>query len=311
VCGGIAFCQVPEKAARVIDYFPKEKDVDNYGAFLNGGARFVSDKSSIYFCDQDENRILVFDLDGRYIKSFGRRGQGPGEFNNPLNIDIFNNELVITDNFNARIQTWSLQGQYLRQIKLVSSFFNMVITRGNIIISNPMKLLKEIDFKDRSNIEIYDMNGNLRNKIIDPFSYETNMIIENDVSMQSYENGFYCLQNHGLEFRTYDHEGKRINSIVLRYDPRKDKEYSKLKYSYTYICFYCIDDLIYAPVAWMGKIVVAVFNMKGEHIYNYVCRMSEEKAIYSVSSLKLIIKEKKYLYLLLRTPELKFLILEV
>ena len=40
----------------------------------------VDSKGRMYVTDSDENRIQVFDVDGKYLKSIGGEGQGPGEF---------------------------------------------------------------------------------------------------------------------------------------------------------------------------------------------------------------------------------------
>jgi len=307
----IAESETENKALKIVDEFPTESQMFKWNFALNNGSRFVFNSSSIYFCDQDENKIYEFDHKGNLIRIFGKKGQGPGDLNNPLNIAIFNNELYITDNFNARIQIWSLDGVYKRQIKIVSSFFNLIVVKGRIIISNPIGLTRAKEEKDKSNFEIYDMDGNLLKKVYDPFPGGKNIVLENDISVQTLEDEFHCLQNHGVEYRIYDSMGVRKKSIFLNYNPKNDREYIRTKYQYTYMCFFNYEGRIYAPIAWYGNLVIVVFDREGRHLFNYVKTMEDKNSIYSIADIKIIKKEKSYFYLLLRTPELKFIIAEL
>ncbi len=44
----------------------------------------VDDQGQIYVLDSKECLVKVFDPKGKLIRSFGKRGQGPGEFQYPL-----------------------------------------------------------------------------------------------------------------------------------------------------------------------------------------------------------------------------------
>jgi DNA-binding beta-propeller fold protein YncE len=43
---------------------------------------------NIYVLDSANHRVQKFSPEGIYLATFGRRGQGPGEFYNPDSIDI-------------------------------------------------------------------------------------------------------------------------------------------------------------------------------------------------------------------------------
>lgn len=51
--------------------------------FIRLRGLFIDDQGSIYTLDQRKPRIDVFDRDGRHVRSIGRKGQGPGEFQTP------------------------------------------------------------------------------------------------------------------------------------------------------------------------------------------------------------------------------------
>lgn len=67
--------------------------------------------------DSQRHCILTYDLAGRLIGQFGRRGTGPGEFNFPTHIrtDVAG-EIYVTDSMNSRVQRFDAQGRYQNQI---------------------------------------------------------------------------------------------------------------------------------------------------------------------------------------------------
>ena len=60
--------------------------------------------------------VHKFDADGNHIKTFGRPGKGPGEFDLPHSL-VFDEEglLYIADRNNARIQVLDADGNYIRE----------------------------------------------------------------------------------------------------------------------------------------------------------------------------------------------------
>jgi streptogramin lyase len=65
-----------------------------------------------------ESRVLKFDRDGNFLKSWGTTGSGPGEFNLPHSL-VFDAQglLHIADRNNARIQVFDADGSYIRESK--------------------------------------------------------------------------------------------------------------------------------------------------------------------------------------------------
>jgi sugar lactone lactonase YvrE len=63
-----------------------------------------------------ESLVLKFDRDGNFIKTFGKKGKGPGEFDLPHSL-VFDAQglLYVADRNNARIQVFDADGNYIRE----------------------------------------------------------------------------------------------------------------------------------------------------------------------------------------------------
>ncbi len=62
------------------------------------------DDGCFYVLDGGDCRIVVFDTDGRYLRSFGRKGDGPGEFRS-LNLLRFTGDVMTIFDFSLRRTT--------------------------------------------------------------------------------------------------------------------------------------------------------------------------------------------------------------
>jgi hypothetical protein len=73
---------------------------------------------NLYILDSGNNRIQKLDSEGKFIKTIGRKGQGPGEFQGARSMDIDEqNNLLVFDVMSRRIEVLSSEGKPLRTIK--------------------------------------------------------------------------------------------------------------------------------------------------------------------------------------------------
>lgn len=62
------------------------------------------------------HNIAVFDLDGKYLFSIGKRGERDGEFNYPSDVAIDSKgNIVVADSMNARVQVFDHDGKFIRK----------------------------------------------------------------------------------------------------------------------------------------------------------------------------------------------------
>ncbi len=70
----------------------------------------VDAQDRIYLLDNQNAAIHVFDATGRRVRTIGRRGGGPGEFNQPIGIAIHGARLIAVDQGNVRITEFDTSG---------------------------------------------------------------------------------------------------------------------------------------------------------------------------------------------------------
>ncbi|MDR1989922.1 MAG: peptidyl-alpha-hydroxyglycine alpha-amidating lyase family protein [Acidobacteriaceae bacterium] len=61
-----------------------------------------------------EGRVLRFDSAGTFITSWGGKGTAPGQFDQPHSILIVNNQVLVADRENRRVQIFDMNGTFLK-----------------------------------------------------------------------------------------------------------------------------------------------------------------------------------------------------
>jgi len=78
----------------------------------------INGKGAVYVCDSRGNNIKKFDSRGKYLKTIGKQGQGPGDFNYPIEMEIAGNRLYVRELMNSRISILDPEGLYLKSVSL-------------------------------------------------------------------------------------------------------------------------------------------------------------------------------------------------
>jgi len=91
-------------------------------AFASTGDFYVSD-------GYGNSRVVKFTKDGRFVKAWGRKGTGEGEFNLPHTVAVDRRGRVyVGDRENRRMQVFDADGNFLAQWKHVGSPWGLFIT---------------------------------------------------------------------------------------------------------------------------------------------------------------------------------------
>ena len=88
------------------------------GDFAKPTGVAVDQEGNLYVCDTLNDRIEIFDADGKYLSTFGKAGDGPGYFARPKGVAIdSDNHIWVTDGQQDRVQVFNQE-------------FNLLITFG-------------------------------------------------------------------------------------------------------------------------------------------------------------------------------------
>lgn len=124
------------------------------------GLAISADGKKLYIVDTLASQIHITTLDGKYINSIGKKGNGKGEFNRPTFMDVGSNgNLYVSDSMNHRVQVFDKDGDFIRKFgqlgQEIGSFGSprgiSLDSHGNIYVSDTMF----------NNIQIFNQDGEL------------------------------------------------------------------------------------------------------------------------------------------------------
>lgn len=103
-------------------HFNKPADI----AFTASGDFYIAD-------GYGNSRVVKFNKAGQFLKAWGKKGTGPGEFNLPHSVQVdAAGKVYVADRENNRIQVFDAGGQFLRQIEGIAPF-GLFITPDQVL----------------------------------------------------------------------------------------------------------------------------------------------------------------------------------
>jgi hypothetical protein len=81
--------------------------------FHNAKDLAVDSSGNIYVLDAGNRRVQVFDRNGKFLRTLGGRGQGPGEFQEPNVMGVSDGFVVVSDAELLRASVWSVDGHHV------------------------------------------------------------------------------------------------------------------------------------------------------------------------------------------------------
>ncbi len=201
------------------------------------------DDGHVYACDFRANNIKKFDSSGKFIKTIGREGQGPGEFNMPYKIAVTNDRLIVWDMRNRRLCALSLDGEFIKSVSISMGEGRpqemKALPNGDLVIelekiyysdlNRPQDCLLEIyslDLERKKTIytqQVWRMKYNIteRRNYVQPFS----PLVSWDISPRG---DIVIGYPKEYEIEIYDRIKGEISSFTHSYEPvkvtDKDKE---------------------------------------------------------------------------------------
>ncbi|MCG6968531.1 MAG: SBBP repeat-containing protein [Gammaproteobacteria bacterium] len=126
-------------------------------ANVDGQRVYVVDSGGI---DSTQHQVIIYDGDGNKLKSIGIRGDGPGEFNLPIQAAVApDGTLYVLDAGNFRVQAFDSEGNYLRQWgKVGRNFGDFARPRGIAVDEDGNIYVTDSAFR---NFQIFNPAGEL------------------------------------------------------------------------------------------------------------------------------------------------------
>jgi hypothetical protein len=195
-------------------------------SFVDISALDVLKDGTVYVLDRKDNRIKVFDAQGKFVRAFGKAGQGPGEMNQPVGILVTpENEILVEDALNQRLAIFSLEGEFIRHVSTAKALgLSGIQMDGRGLIVARSTGIGEAG-KMSMDVKTYDKELNPKVKLasfefpispqakINPFS------AMNLLYMLDGQGGLYFGNNRDYEIRVVSPEGKLLKTIGRDYDP--------------------------------------------------------------------------------------------
>src|ERR1039457_149126 len=102
------------KLKRTIGATGHNHELTSAGDFATPTGLAVDAEGNLYVCDTLNDRIEIFDADGKFISTFGKNGDGPGYFARPKGVAIDgDNHIWVTDGQQDRVQVFNQEAQLL------------------------------------------------------------------------------------------------------------------------------------------------------------------------------------------------------
>jgi len=125
------------------------------------------DNGCLYILDNKACTIKKFDPNGQYISEFGRRGQGPGEFEYPGTISIGGDGKIVVSTL-GDFHIFDLSGTYIKSLNRNQyRGFSMKMMKSGALVIYSMELRGE-NSKDNKILRIYDLEGNVLHEFGEP-----------------------------------------------------------------------------------------------------------------------------------------------
>jgi len=207
-------------------------------AFYMPGGMAVDSAGNLYILDTGNHRVQKFDPDGKYLASFGRQGQGPGDFSYPDSIAIDGHDMIwVSDPNNQRIQVLSPEGAERKTIGFVKDRVGKIgLTKSGVFMAGGGGVFftdPGMDEGKQALPKLYkklDWDGKIAGEYGEPFDFEHPLLnqLGNQVAFTAdADGGVYLAYLYQNRVEKYSPEGKLLwradRKLDYSTDPPKDK----------------------------------------------------------------------------------------
>jgi len=168
----------------------------------------------------EASKVLIFDMEGKFIRSIGSIGQGPGEFINIMNIavDEKNNRLFIFSSQPGKFIWYEMSGKFIKEYNLRSIFKNYYIPCDFCYMNDELLMVGDnVSKNDEGRLmssEIYLVNDDFH--VLDSLIIRKNFF-EGGMSLTiTFNNIFKLNTTVYLYYHEIYNQGNRPSDKILR-----------------------------------------------------------------------------------------------
>ena len=140
----------------------KDKEASKY-RFFQISRIIVDEDENIFALDIRRNQIYKFSKEGIFINRFGRRGQGPGEFERPIYLFINKPQQIFVSDV-RKIHVFNNSGEYIKGLSLNHNFTEFISDNQDNIIAVSHVVTED---GTKKSIVKYDSKGKETHKLAD------------------------------------------------------------------------------------------------------------------------------------------------
>ncbi len=181
----------------------------------------LDSEGNIYITDKDYCKIHKYNIEGNFIKSFGNKGRGPGEFISAGALNICNDTLLLSAKRIKKVIKFTVNGEFIenKSYENKDNFPSYPSKIGIVFINLVYKTSSNGEINKNTNIvSLYDNKLNFVKKIFDVV-FETNRTKRYD----PFANGIFTAYSKD-EIYLYKNSKDNYKIEVLDYSSKKIRE---------------------------------------------------------------------------------------
>jgi len=227
-------------------------------------------QGNIYVVDSGATNIKKFDSLGKFLKVFGREGQGPGEFGRLYYSAFAGDRLVLWDSGNRRLCSFAPDGEFIDSTSIPYDAGSVRKLRGlptgEVLVEMEKTFRSQPDKPQECRIDLYSQDLKFvrniyerslwRKKYIRTKEYGTSVLhfpYSADVQWEVTHDGRIVVgfsENYGIE--VFDAYGKKVSTISHSHEPVKVTEKDKKDF-FDSISFYRMGERLKDPPEYITK----------------------------------------------------------
>ena len=122
----------------------------------------IGPDGTVYVVDPGNFQVLIFDSQGKFVRNFGRQGEGPGEFQEAVAIAVDKDgQPVVFDTGTKKMNVFSPQGDLVREARFAPNIQailqSSIFDNGNIVL---LEFKNDENFQFTYFVTLYDAEMN-------------------------------------------------------------------------------------------------------------------------------------------------------